>query len=95
MLDLVPTAFAKVDANAFGSVLNPIISNIIQPIVGLMFAIAIVVFAYGVFQTVWGGEEARKAGKLSMIGGIIGMFIMMSAWGIIYLISNTVTGLGQ
>jgi len=91
----IPTVFAKVDADAFGNVLNPIISNIVQPIVGLMFAVAIVVFTYGVFQTVWGGEEARKAGKLSMIGGIIGMFIMMSAWGIIYIVANTVTDLGK
>ncbi len=94
-MNIVPTAFAAVDANAFGNVLNPIISNIIQPVVGLMFAVAIVVFAYGVFQPVWGGEEARKAGKLSMLGGIIGMFIMMSAWGIIYVIANTVTELGK
>ena len=86
----VPIAFAKVDAVAFGSVLNPIISNIINPVVELMFAVAIVVFVYGVFQVVWGGEEARKKGKASMWGGLIGMFIMMSAWGIIYLVSNTV-----
>ncbi len=94
-MDLVSTAYAKVDANAFGNVLNPIISNIIQPVVGLLFVVAIVVFAYGVFQTVWGGEEARSAGKKSMLGGIIGMFIMTSAWGIIYIISNTVFELGR
>ncbi|MEN9912982.1 MAG: hypothetical protein RLY66_390 [Candidatus Parcubacteria bacterium] len=94
-MDLVSTAYAKVDANAFGNVLNPIISNIIQPVVGLMFAIAIVVFTYGVFQVVWGKDESREAGKKSMIGGIIGMFIMTSAWGIIYVISNTVLELGR
>ncbi len=55
-----------------------------------MFAIAIVVFAYGVFQVVWGGEESREKGKKSMLFGVIGMFIMMSAWGIIYLVANTV-----
>jgi uncharacterized protein YqgC (DUF456 family) len=94
-MNIVPTAFAEVDAAAFGSVLDPIISNIVNPIVGLMFAVAIVVFVYGVFQTVWGAEESREAGKKSMIGGIIGMFIMMSAWGIIYVIANTVAELGK
>lgn len=90
MYSIVPQAFAKVDAAAFGSVLDPIIANVVNPVVMLVFAVAIVVFVYGVFQVVWGGEEARKKGKMSMIGGIIGMFIMMSAWGIIYLIANTV-----
>ena len=90
MNPFVPIAFAKVDATVFVNVLNPIISNIVNPVVELMFAVAIVVFVYGVFQVVWGGEEARQKGKASMWGGIIGMFIMMSAWGIIYLVSNTV-----
>lgn len=92
---LVPTAYAAVDANALGNVLNPIISNIIQPVIGLMFVVAILVFAYGVFQVVWGKDESREAGKKSMIGGVIGMFIMTSAWGIIYVISNTVLEIGK
>lgn len=94
-MSLVSIANAKVDANAFGRVIDPIISNIIQPIVELMFAVALIVFVYGVFQIVWGGEEAREAGKKSMWGGLIGLFIMTSAWGIIYLIGNTVTQLGK
>ena len=87
---LIPIAHAKVDASAFGRAIDPILSNIVSPLVGLAFAVAIVVFAYGVFQVVWGGEEAHEKGKNSMLYGVIGMFIMMSAWGIIYLIGNTV-----
>ena len=95
ILNLVPTVYAAVDDQALGKVLGPIITHIIDPIIGLMFAIAVVVFAYGVFQVVWSGvdEEGHKKGKASMWGGIIGMFIMLSAWGIIYLISNTVKAL--
>ncbi len=92
---LVPQAFAKIDGAAFGKVIDPIISNIVSPLVMLLFAVAIVVFAYGVFQVVWGGEEGQKKGKMSMLGGIVGMFIMLSAWGIIYLVANTVTELGR
>lgn len=91
MLDLLFTSvYAEIDPTAFGNVVDPIISNIVNPLIKLIFAVAIVVFVYGVFQLVWGGEEARKSGKMSIIGGLIGMFIMMSAWGIIYLISGTV-----
>jgi uncharacterized membrane protein len=90
---LVPTAHAAFDATAFGKVVDPVITNIVNPVIMLLFAVGIVVFVYGVFQVVWGGEEARQKGKMSMIGGIIGMFIMVSAWGIIRLISNTVAGI--
>ena len=80
---------------AFGRVINPIIENIVNPIVWLMFAVATIVFAYGIFEMIWkgGDPDARSQGSKHMIGGVIGMFIMLSAWGIINLIANTVTGL--
>lgn len=88
---LIPIANAAVDTQKLGSVLSPIINVIVVPIVMLMFAIAVVAFAYGILQFVWGGEEKRSQAKMSMLWGIIGMFIMVSAWGIIYLISNTIS----
>jgi uncharacterized membrane protein len=88
----ISIAQAAVDANKFGQVLDPIISNIINPVIWLMFGVAIVVFAYGVLQMVIHGAdpEARKKGQMSILGGVIGMVIMLSAWGIVYLVSNTV-----
>jgi uncharacterized protein YqgC (DUF456 family) len=83
---------AAVDATTFGKVIDPVISNIIDPIVMFLFAVALVVFTYGVLKYVWGSSEGddRTHAKNSMLGGIIGMFIMLSAWGIVYLISNTI-----
>lgn len=88
---LVPTAHAAADMTAFQNVLSPVITNVIMPIVYFMFALAVVVFAFGVAQVIWKGEdpESRQKGKNSMVFGVIGIFIMVSAWGIIYLISNT------
>ncbi len=85
-------AYAAVDSAAFGKAIDPIIKNIVNPLVGLMFAVAVVVFAYGIFQVIWNNEDgdARTRGKVSMWSGLLGMFIMVSAWGIIYLIANTV-----
>ncbi len=82
------------DPAAFGKVLGPIISNVVNPIVTLMFMIGLIVFAYGIFEMIAkGGEaDARTKGKYHMLGGLIGMLIMMSAWGLIYLVSNTVKG---
>jgi hypothetical protein len=77
--------------DSIGRILDPIISNIISPIVLLMFAVGLVVFAFGVFEMIWNGgdAEARSKGKMHMLGGVIGMFVMLSAWGLIYLVSNT------
>ena len=92
---LVPYAQAAIDATAFGKVVSPIIVNIVYPIVELMFGIALVAFVYGIIQMVIHGadETARATGKNMILYGTIGMFIMLSAWGIIYLISNTVIGI--
>jgi zinc transporter ZupT len=92
VIPFVQTAYAVVDDQALGRVLGPIITHIVNPIIELMFAIAVVVFVYGVFQLVWNKADgdAHTRGKNSIWGGLIGMFIMLSAWGIINLISNTV-----
>ena len=91
MIIPVSQAYAAVDSAALGKIIDPIISNIVYPIVELMFAIGVLVFAFGIFEMIMNGSdaEARTKGRNHMIGGIFGMFIMISAWGIIYLISNT------
>ncbi len=87
-------AYAAVDMTAFGNVIDPIISNIVYPIIELMFGLAVLIFAWGVLQFVIHGDDegARDTGKATMLWGTAGLFIMVSAWGIIYLISNTIKG---
>lgn len=85
-------AATAVSGEAFSAAVTPVITQIVNPIVELAFAVAVVVFAYGVFQLIWASEDGdqRTKGKYSVLFGLIGMFIMVSAWGIIRLISNTV-----
>lgn len=92
---LIPVAHAAADMTAFGNLLNPIIGNIVYPVLAVMFGLAVVVFVYGVLQLVFrGGEpDARKKGQMTILYGSIGLALMFSAWGIIYLISNTVKAL--
>ena len=91
-MDVTTSTAAASNAEALGRVLDPIISNVVTPVIMLMFALAILVFAWGIFEMVWkgGDAEGREKGKWHMLGGVIGMFIMLSAWGLIYLVSNTV-----
>lgn len=92
--DFIPQAHAAVDMTAFANVVDPIISNIVYPLLELLFGVAILVFVWGVLQIVIHGddEDARTKGKLTMIWGTVGFVIMLSAWGIINLVSHTIKG---
>lgn len=89
---VVNTVEAASTADAFGKAIAPILVHIINPIVMFMFALALVVFVFGILEMLSKGadSEAHSKGKTHMVAGVIGMFIMISAWGIINIIANTV-----
>ncbi len=94
MNSFVNIAHATTNSKAtFASIVDPIMSNIVSPLIMLMFAVAMVVFVWGVAQMFIHGDDAsaRQTGQNHMIAGIVGIVIMVSAWGIIYLISNTIS----
>lgn len=63
---------------------------IINPLIILMFAVALVYFLYGVIEFLsTNSETARKTGKDHMMYGILGMFIMVSVFTILRIIANT------
>ncbi len=82
-------AYSISDANSLGSAITQIINNIAIP---LIFAIAFVVFIWGVFQYfILGGhdEEKRETGKSLMLWGLIGFFVMVSVWGLVHILTGT------
>jgi len=91
---IVPVAHAAALSAAFETAFDPIVINIIKPLVILAFAVAMVVFVWGVVQMVTHevDAEAHKHGRWSMVGGLAGLLIMSSAWAIINIVRNTVSG---
>lgn len=67
---------------------------ILQPIVSLLMAAAVAYFLFGVMKFVkdQGSEESQVEGKKHMMWGIIGLFIMVSVWGILNFINSFVMG---
>ncbi len=65
---------------------------IINPLIVLIFAAAVLVFLWGVFQYIKGAdsESERATGRNHILAGVFGMFIMVSVFGIINLILNTI-----
>lgn len=76
--------------------LESIKANILNPLFTLLFAVAVVYFLYGVFEFIrgQGSEDARKIGAQHLLWGVIGMAIMVSAYGIIHLICGTFPDMG-
>jgi uncharacterized membrane protein len=72
--------------------LKSILDNIVNPFIALMVAIAVIYFIWGVFQFVRNAEssEERKKGGMSMLWGAIGLFVMVTAYGILNLIVGTI-----
>ncbi|OGZ06188.1 MAG: hypothetical protein A3C93_05710 [Candidatus Lloydbacteria bacterium RIFCSPHIGHO2_02_FULL_54_17] len=67
-------------------------TNILNPLIMILFALAFVYFVYGVAAYIWNpdNEEARTKGKMSMLWGVVGMFIMVSVFGIMKFIISSI-----
>lgn len=65
---------------------------ILQPIIFLLFAVAFVIFFWGIVTSIRDSEDekGREKGKQSILWGILGMVIMISVFGIIRIITGTI-----
>ncbi|TAL49576.1 hypothetical protein EPN83_00315 [Patescibacteria group bacterium] len=72
-------------------ILNKINAVILNPLILLLFTIALLFFFWGIFQFVsrTGDETKRAEGKKHILWGLVGMFIMFSVFGLIRIILNT------
>jgi uncharacterized membrane protein YidH (DUF202 family) len=85
-LFFVNVAYASVDT--FIANFN---KQIINPIILLLFALAVMYFLYGIFEFIsnQSSEEKKTIGKSHMIWGIIGITIMMGVFTIMNIILDT------
>ncbi len=84
--EIFPVAYASMS-----TLINSIEKVVINPLIALVFTLALVYFIYGVMQFVLNptNEEIRKSGKSHMLWGLIGLFIMIAVFGIMRLVLNT------
>lgn len=65
----------------------------INPLLLLMFAFATLFFVVGVVQFMWGLQQNtghKEQGKTHMLWGLIGLFIMISAYALLKLVAYSV-----
>src|SRR3989338_4030248 len=68
-----------------------IVMDFLSQAVILLVALAVVFFLYGILKYITAGDDEEKRGKMKnvMIYGIIGLFVMISFWGIVNILINT------
>ncbi len=90
-LALPLVSFAAVsNLSDVGSFIINTINNILVPV---LFAVAFVVFLWGVFQTFIVGarnDTAKEEGRNLMLWGLIGFFVMVSVWGLVNILVGTI-----
>ncbi|MFA6270213.1 MAG: hypothetical protein WC657_03335 [Candidatus Paceibacterota bacterium] len=66
------------------------IGNIINKIIPIMFALALLGFFYGLVKYIFGKEDDKDAAKKTMIWGVVALFVMASVWGLVRFIGTAV-----
>ena len=76
----------------YRTLLQSILTNIVNPIIALMVGVAVLYFLWGAFTFIQNADNAeeRKKGGMNMLWGALGLFLMATAYGVLALISNTV-----
>jgi len=76
------------------SVVQKFFTIVVNPAIQVLFAAAVVYFVWGVFTYIRrsGDSDARVDGANHILWSTVGLFIMISVWGIIAIIK---TSLGQ
>jgi NADH:ubiquinone oxidoreductase subunit 2 (subunit N) len=92
VLALPLVTFAQVtNINDAGNFVINLINNVLVPV---LFSIAFIVFLWGAFQTFILGansDETKEKGRDLMIWSLIGFFVMISIWGLVNILTGSVT----
>lgn len=78
--------------NVLTKIVTDLIDFINGTLVPLVFAVAFIVFIFGIFRYFIMGatsEDKRKSGKELMIYGLVGFAVMISVWGLVNLVVGT------
>ena len=86
--ELAAAAPGTVEAGAFVSKFNDVI---LFPLIMLMTGVAMLYFIYGCVIYIANAEnsESRATGRSHIIYSIVGMFVMLSAYGLLMIVANT------
>jgi hypothetical protein len=85
------SACSFVGVQTFKVLVETLIRCLLTPVAGLLVSLAVIFFLYGVFKFISAeeSEQIRSEGKEFMFWGIVGIFVMVSLWGLVGVLQNT------
>lgn len=91
---IVVSAFVPVFASAQSltniETLVRSISRIIDLLIPIVFALAMLFFFWGLAMYIFGKEHDKEQAKKTMVWGVIALFVMAAVWGLVRFISTAV-----
>ena len=81
----------NIGLTSIGNIFNFLSCTLLKSIIPFLFTLATAGFVWGILQYFLNpdNEEKRKKGKSYMIWGIISLFVMISMWGLVSILSET------
>lgn len=83
-------AFAQSSSGNLAPIKNLVVSvgQILNMLVPVLIAAALVVFFWGLVMYIWSGGKNSAQGRKVMLAGLVSLFVMVSVWGIVRLAQN-------
>ncbi len=74
------------------NIINKLITEVVNPAIGIIFALAVAVFLWGIIEMILGAdnEEKKTTGKSHLVWGLVGLLIMATVKGIIEILQKFV-----
>ncbi len=82
-------------AGTIQSIIQVILSSLLDPLVLILIGLAIIIFAYGLFNYLksgMGDTTELKSAKSLMFWGVVIIFSMLSVWGLVLIFQNVFFG---
>ena len=86
---LLPVLASAQLTNVQNNIITPI-GNIINTLIPIAFAAALLFFFYGLATYILSKEHDKEVAKKRMIWGVVALFIMASIWGIVNFLATSV-----
>ncbi len=76
-------------ANSFSELIYGTIDNFLNPLGTIIVSVSVVWFIYNVIQFIRAGEKDKPKYRTGMVYGIVGLTVMVSLWGLVYIFQST------
>ena len=92
LIMLTPSLALAAAPRTFSDLANLIVA-MLDAGVGLLITVAIVIYLFGISRSIFkSGEEGKEGLRRYFLWGIVTIFLMVSIWGILQLLQNTLFG---